>query len=30
MFKDYKILCIPENDAHKRFLLGQRGESNWS
>ena len=25
MFKDDKIVCIPENDKHKRFLLGQRG-----
>ena len=25
MFKDNKIVCIPENDKHKRFLLGQHG-----
>ena len=26
MFKNDKIVCIPENDKHKRFLLGQRGK----
>ena len=25
MFKKYKIVCIPENDNHKRFILGQLG-----
>ena len=25
MFKNNKIVCIPENDKHKRFLLGQHG-----
>ena len=25
MFKENKIVCIPENDKYKRFLLGQHG-----
>ena len=25
MLKDDKIICIIENDEHKRFLLGQHG-----
>ena len=25
MVYNNKIICIPKNDSHKRFLLGQRG-----